>query len=59
MEKKNTTGGSLIDWTAPDAEVERQINNLHETWDVTEHEGAVTANGTYVLAGPIEFNPGD
>lgn len=56
---KHTSGGSLIDWDAPNAEVERQINNLHETWDVTEHEGAVTANGTYVLAGPIEFNPGD
>ena len=52
-------GGSLVDWDAPNAEVERQIKNLHETWDVTEHEGAVTANGTYVMAGPIEFNPGD
>lgn len=52
-------GGSLIDWDAPNAEVERQIKELHETWDVTEHEGSVTANGTYVLAGPIEFNDGD
>lgn len=54
-----TKPSSIIDWDAPDAEVERQINELHETWDVSEHEGAVTANGTYVLAGPIEFNPGD
>lgn len=50
---------SLIDWDAPNAEVERQIKNLHETWDVSDHPGAVTGNGTYVLAGPIEFNDGD
>jgi hypothetical protein len=56
---KTTSGGSLIDWNAPNAEIERQIKELHETWDVSEHEGAVTANGTYVLAGPIEYNPGD
>lgn len=49
----------IIDWAAPNAEVERQIKELHETWDVTDHPGAVTANGTYVLAGPIEFNDGD
>ena len=54
-----TTGGSLIDWNAPNAEIERQIKELHETWDVSEHEGAVTANGTYVLAGPIEYNDAD
>lgn len=53
------TGGSLIDWNAPNAEIERQIKELHETWDVSEHEGAVTANGTYVLAGPIEYNDAD
>ena len=52
-------GGSLIDWTKPDDEIEEDIRQLHETWDVSEHEGAVTANGTYVLAGPIEYNPGD
>lgn len=51
--------GSLIDWTKTDAEIARDIQELHDTWDVTEHEGAVTANGTYILAGPIEFNPGD
>lgn len=55
----NTSGGSIIDWDAPNAEVERQIKNLHETWDVSDHPGAVTGNGTYVLAGPIEFNDGD
>ena len=54
-----TEGGSLIDWTKSDSELEEDIRNLHETWDVTEHEGSVTANGTYVLAGPIEFNPAD
>ena len=55
----HTTGGSLIDWTKSDAEIEEDIRDLHETWDVSEHEGSVTANGTYVLAGPIEFNPAD
>lgn len=55
----NKTGGSLIDWTKTDAELEEDIRDLHETWDVSEHEGSVTANGTYVLAGPIEFNPAD
>lgn len=53
------TGGSLIDWTKPDDEIEEDIRQLHETWDVSEHEGAVTANGTYVLAGPIEYNDAD
>lgn len=56
---EETTGGSLIDWTKSDAEIEEDIRNLYETWDVTEHAGSVNANGTYVLAGPIEFNPGD
>jgi len=58
-EQEIQSGGSLIDWTKPDDEIEEDIRNLHETWDVTEHAGSVTANGTYVLAGPIEFNPGD
>lgn len=53
------SGSSIIDWDAPNAEVERQIKNLHDTWDVSDHAGAVTGNGTYVLAGPIEFNDGD
>lgn len=53
------TGGSAIDWTKSDEEIEQQVKKLHETWDVSEHEGATTANGTYVLAGPIEYNPGD
>lgn len=52
-------GGSLIDWTKPDDEIEEDIRNLHETWDVSDHAGSTTANGTYVLSGPIEFNPGD
>lgn len=56
---EETSGGSLIDWTKSDAEIEEDIRDLHETWDVSEHEGSVMANGTYVLAGPIEFNPGD
>lgn len=59
---EETSGGSLIDWDAPNAEVERQIKNLHETWDVTEHPGASGQGigaGTYILAGPIEFNDGD
>jgi hypothetical protein len=55
----HTSGGSAIDWTKPDEEIEQQVKKLHETWDVSEHEGATTANGTYVLAGPIEYNPGD
>lgn len=55
----HTTGGSLIDWDAPDDVIEEQIRQLHETWDVTEHEGSALANGTYVLAGPIELNPAD
>ena len=55
-----SSGGSLIDWDAPNAEIERQIKNLHETWDVSEHPGASQSmGGTYVLAGPIEFNNGD
>lgn len=56
---EETSGGSLIDWTKPDDEIEEDIRNLHETWDVSDHAGSVNANGTYVLAGPIEFNPGD
>jgi hypothetical protein len=51
--------GSIVDWTQSDEEIEQQIKEVHETWDVSEHEGATTANGTYVLAGPIEYNPGD
>lgn len=58
-ETEETTGGSLIDWNAPNAEIERQIKELHETWDVSEHQGSVEANGTYVLAGPIEYNDAD
>ena len=57
-----TTGGSLIDWTKSDAEIEEDIRNLHETWDVTEHPGASGVGvgaGTYILAGPIEFNDAD
>lgn len=54
-----TSGGSLVDWTKPDDEIEEDIRRLHETWDVTEHEGSVTANGTYVMAGPIEYNDAD
>lgn len=53
---------SLIDWDAPNAEVERQIKELHETLDVSDHPGASGQGigaGTYILAGPIEFNDGD
>ena len=56
---EETHGGSLIDWTKSDAEIEEDIRQLHETWDVSEHEGAVMAIGTYVLAGPIEYNDAD
>ena len=56
---EETQPGSAIDWTKSDEEIEQQVKELHETWDVSEHEGATTANGTYVLAGPIEYNPGD
>jgi hypothetical protein len=58
-EKVEHHSGSIVDWTQSDEEIERQIKEVHETWDVSEHEGATTANGTYVLAGPIEYNPGD
>lgn len=58
-EQVETVPGSAIDWTKSDEEIEQQIKEVHETWDVSEHEGATTANGTYVLAGPIEYNPGD
>ena len=58
-EEHHHSGGSAIDWTKSDEEIEQQVKELHETWDVSEHKGATTANGTYVLAGPIEYNPGD
>lgn len=59
---KETTGGSIIDWDKPDDEVEEDIRRLHETWDVSEHPGASgqgVGAGTYILAGPIEFNDAD
>lgn len=58
--ESNTTGGSLIDWTKSDAEIEEDIRNLHETWDVSEHSGSYQSMaGTYFLAGAIEYNPAD
>lgn len=54
--------GSLIDWTKSDEEIKRDIKELHETWDVSEHPGASgqgVGAGTYILAGPIEFNDAD
>lgn len=55
-----TTGGSLIDWTKTDAEIEEDIRQLHETWDPSEHPGASgSMGGTYILAGPIEYNDAD
>lgn len=46
----HTTGESRIDWTAPDDDIKQQIDELHETWEISEHENS------FVLAGPIEYD---
>lgn len=46
---------SMINWDGTDEEIAQEIEKLHETWDITEHNGSTTL----IYAGPIEFNDGD
>lgn len=45
----STAGGSPIDWTKSDSEIESDLLQLQQTWNISEHEGSIEANGLYML----------
>lgn len=59
-ETHTDNSGSLIDWDAPNAEIERQIKEHYETFDPADHDEGAPGMwaGGYVLAGQLTvINP--